>query len=130
MAGLIFALLLACSSEREETKSVQSEGPAVSITADQLFNAYKANEVAADEKFKDKVLLVSGTIDNIGKDITDTPYVVLKAGGDFSFGGVQCMFDDKAKGQLANLQKGQKVQIKGKCNGKMGNVLLRGSVLQ
>lgn len=141
VVGAILALLLACSSEKEVTKEVQktenpgkadqkTEGPVIEVAADELFKAYQANEVAADEKYKGKVLVVSGIIENIGKDIMDTPYVSLKAGGEYSFGGVQCMFADEAKGQLANLQKDQNVKIKGKCEGKLMNVILRGSILQ
>lgn len=73
-------------------------------------------------KYKDKVVEISGTVDSIGKDITDTPYVTLQASGDIL--GVQCMFDNQYKGQLAQLQKGQQIRVQGTCKGKTLNVLL------
>jgi hypothetical protein len=89
-----------------------------------IFAEYKANEVRADNEMKDKWCLVKGVIGTIGKDITDTPYVTLKA--EDVFGSVQCMFSnaDEIK-KVAELQPGQEVLIVGLCKGKLGNVLLR-----
>jgi hypothetical protein len=70
---------------------------------------------------------VSGVIDSVGKDMTDTMYVSLKGGGEFEMRGVQCFFADSDKGQLTGLSKGRYVTIKGKCEGLMMNVLLNRS---
>jgi hypothetical protein len=102
---------------------------AISVTANRLVNEYKANEVAADEKFKGKMLLIEGLVDKIGKDILDTSYVALTSGAEFEFVGVQCFFAKKDNAMLAGLHKGQKVAIKGRCDGLMGNVLIKDSVL-
>jgi hypothetical protein len=107
-----------------QTKTSQNE-QAIRVSALELISAYKDNEVAADERYKGGVLEVSGMTDSIGKDILDTMHVVLKGGGEFEFRGVQCSFDDKHKGSLANLSKGQFITIRGKCEGLMGNVQLR-----
>tara|TARA_B100000809_G_scaffold219291_1_gene226414 strand:+ start:420 stop:866 length:447 start_codon:yes stop_codon:yes gene_type:complete len=111
-------------SSGNESQSGSESSVAVRVTATQLFADYEANEVSADEKYKGKAVLVSGTIENIGKDLLDTMYVSLKT--DNPIIGVQCMFSDEHKSQLANAAKGQRVTIKGKCDGKLGNVLLRG----
>jgi hypothetical protein len=42
-----------------------------------LYKEYNENEVKADNKFKCKSILITGTFDNISKDILDEPYVVL-----------------------------------------------------
>lgn len=110
-------------SEKSVEQDTSNAAPAARVSARQLFADYDANEVAADDKYKDKVLVVSGTISDIGKDIVDTMYVTLETDG---FMNVQCMFADEHKSQLASASKGQSVNIKGKCEGKMGNVLLRG----
>ena len=114
------------SSPSDTASSSTSDTPAapaaISVSASELSAAYNANEVSADDKYKDKLLAVSGTVDSIGKDITDTPYITLSASGDLL--GVQCMFDDQYKGSLAQLQKGQHVTIHGTCKGKTLNVLL------
>jgi hypothetical protein len=53
------------------------------ITARQLYVAYRDNEVSADERFKDKPILLTGPIDKISKDIFGSVYLVLNAGGLF-----------------------------------------------
>jgi hypothetical protein len=102
----------------------QPTDSAVHVTARKLFRDYDANEVNADEKYKGKTLVVSGRIGKIGKDLLDTMYVELKSANPIF--GVQCMFADKHKSQLAKAAKGRQVTIRGKCDGKLGNVLLRG----
>ena len=102
------------------------ELPSVRVTAEQLVSDYEANEVAADEKYKGRKLFVPGIVERIAKDFFGTPYVVLEAGGKYSLTGVQCMFDDGHTGPLANLQKGQRVDVTGKCIGKGMTVLLTG----
>ncbi len=114
------------SSSGDSSSSSAPDNPpapaAISVSANQLSAAYNANEVSADDKYKDKLIAVTGTVDSIGKDITDTPYVTLQASGDLL--GVQCMFDDQYKGQLGQFQKGQHVTFHGTCKGKTLNVLL------
>jgi hypothetical protein len=117
-----------CGTSKEATKEVAnsaaSNAPVVDVSARKLFADYDANEVSADDKYKGKVLRVSGTIGTIGKDITDTPYVEFSGDGVM---GVQCMFDDT--GVLGSLKKGQKLTVRCKGDGKMGNVILRGCMI-
>jgi len=118
------------SSTTSISSSATTNAPApVSVTATSLYQDYEANEVAADEKYKSKTLAVSGTVDSIGKDIADTMYVSLSSGKQYSITNVQCMFGDEHKNALSRLNKGQKVTIKGRCDGKFGNVLLKDCVL-
>ena len=103
--------------------------PSIEITAKQLVKEYADNEVSADNKYKGKVLLVNGTIDDIGKDLVDDIYVAM---GESSFTGfedgfgVQCFFSDKYKEEVGNLKKGDSIKIKGKCDGVLGYVHLMG----
>ena len=100
------------------TEPVAKEAPSppdATISATALGSAYNANQVAADGKYKDKDLLISGTISSIGVDIAGTSYVTLKS-EEIAL-GVQCMFDDKYKSRLAELHKGDRVNIRGTCQG-------------
>ncbi len=92
----------------------------VDVTAKQLFADYDANEIAADGKYKGKVLRISGTVGKVGKDVLDEPYVTLAAGA-FD---VQCMFRDSAP--LAAVKKRQRLTVQCTDPGKMGNVIVRG----
>lgn len=91
------------------------------ITARQLFKEYEENEVLADRNYKGKYLYVEGVIDDIGKDILDDIYVVLKT-NNLMF-GVQCYIDDEEL--VAKLKKGMKVTFYGKCDGKLGTVWMK-----
>jgi hypothetical protein len=90
---------------------------ASSISADALARAYNANEIAADEKYKGKAVIITGKIQNIGKDILGSPFVVV--GGSGMLDGVQCMFAKSAMSSLASLSKGRTVTISGTVSGKM-----------
>jgi hypothetical protein len=96
---------------------------AMVVTATQLYAAYKTNEVAADNTYKGKLLEISGTIDTIGKDILDSPYVALKTGE--VFGSVQCMLSDEAIAQAGSLTPGAKITLRGRGNGYLLNALVK-----
>lgn len=95
--------------------------PVAELTASQLFSAYEDNEVAADNAYKGKWIKVSGTVESIGKDILDDPYIAFKT-GDLAF-SVQVYFDDASK--LGSIKKGQRLTVIGKCDGKLGNVFVK-----
>ncbi|MBN4054931.1 hypothetical protein JYT15_00320 [Acidimicrobium ferrooxidans] len=134
-AALIVLIILGLGSvdseettEREVQKATETAAsnttPTAELSASDLFTAYKDNEVAADEMYKDKVLIVTGTVGSIGKDITDTMYVTLES-GEMMF-SIQCFFSAKHKSKLAKIKKGDSVRILGKCTGKFGNVIVKG----
>ncbi|MBD9478531.1 hypothetical protein IB225_05990 [Pseudoxanthomonas sp. PXM02] len=81
--------------ERAEAASTQQEAPqssaaldlkpvAMEVTAADLFAAYDANEVSADDKYKGRQLAVTGTVAGINKDITDSVYVEIATPNEFS----------------------------------------------
>jgi len=129
---ILFSLFAIASSESED--EVQNEisdvEPEITVKASVLSAEYQENEVAADLKYKGKVLLVTGTVDDIGKDITDSIYVSLSDGEEYSLSGVQCFFADSQTSVAADLKKGQNISIKGKCEGLMINVLLKGCTVK
>jgi hypothetical protein len=92
-------------------------GGAITISANVLYHAYDANEVAADEKYKGKSVKITGKVQSIGKDILGSPYVVI--GGSGMLDGVQCVFATSETSPLASLSKGQTVTISGTVSGKM-----------
>lgn len=107
---------------------IAERDPEARVAARVLFSDYEENEVAADQKFKGKTILVTGQVDDIKKDLMNSMYVTLT--GDGVFGHVQCYFAQAHEAQLAGLRKGMTVSIKGRCDGKMMNVLMRGCTLE
>jgi hypothetical protein len=114
------------TTAKDAEDEVASASP-IWVEASDLQSEYDANEVAADQKYKGKILAVTGTVDSIGKDIVDTPYVTLKTAK--LIATVQCMFTERDADDLATIQKGDKVVVKGKCDGKLVNVILRGCIM-
>jgi hypothetical protein len=128
--GAWFAIMLACASPEQEEADVSSQPPEVTTSAAQLSHDYEANEVAADARYKGKIVQVTGTVDSVGKDITDTMYVSLNGGDQYQIIGlVQCFFSASHQSQLAQMQKGMMVTVKCKCDGKFGNILMKGCVM-
>lgn len=102
--------------------------PSYAVTAEDLFSEYKDNEIAADNKYKKKIVSVSGVIQHIGKDIMNEAYIVI--GGRGFLDGVQCFFPRSAETELGSLSVGRRVTIKGEVGGKMGNVLIRNCTIE
>lgn len=126
---IVFGILAVGSTDTDtDTQKVQSQTPSYTLTAEQLYREYDSNEVSADAKYKGKVIIVSGTIQAIGKDIMDDAYIVI--GGRGFLDGVQCTFTKGQLSSVARLSKGQRVTVKGEVAGKMGNILVNKASLQ
>lgn len=108
--------------------SKEPELETIKVSAQQLYAEYKENEVAADQKYKGKTLEISGTINNIGKDIIDNPYITLDV--DELIASVQCSFKKSEEDVVANLKKGQEVIVIGKGNGFLLNVQVKDSKIK
>jgi hypothetical protein len=89
------------------------------ISARDLYANYDANEVSADQNFKNKTFYVTGIVEEIKKDFMNDIYVTLKTGQMFSY--VNCYLDDEKT--ASELRKGQKVTFKGKCKGMVVTVV-------
>ncbi len=106
-----------------QSNQTKTEEVVAKVTALQLYSEYEANEVAADSKYKNKLIEVSGTISNIGKDVLDNPYVTLQ-GDSTTFFSVQCMFKKSQQEQLTSLSKDTEISLKGRVSGKMMNIII------
>ena len=125
---VFFFIAIASSDDAETEENIANVKPEYTVSAQELYKAYEDNGVAADEKYKDKVILVNGIVETIDKDITDAIYVTLKTS--MYLASVQCLFADSHTKEAAGLKKGMKVSIKGKVDGKLGNVILRGCTIE
>lgn len=100
--------------------------PTVSLplTAAQLYADYDANEVAADQKYKGKVLRVSGAVESVDKDIADRIVIHLKSPNSFS--SVHAYLEKQYENDAASLKKEQQITVVCKGNGKLvGSPLLK-----
>lgn len=81
----------------------------VRSTAPELFAKYHANEVAADDQFKDKRVAVSGQISSINKDMFSNIYLVLRDANPFE--GVHAELASASEKYAASLSKGEDVSL-------------------
>jgi hypothetical protein len=93
-------------------------GGALKVTAVQFAKAYEGDEDQADRQYKNKVLEVTGTVQEVdfNRGEGDTYTVLLKAGPEDT---VSCEFakDPAVRARLVQLMPGQQVTIRGKCLG-------------
>ena len=127
VAGFLFIAFGSDDETATETE-ISTQEPAITVSARQLYADYEANGVAADGKYKDKVLQVTGVVNTIDRDIMDKIYVTLK--GDQYFGDIQCYFAESHTQEAANLSKGQTITVKGICDGQSIDVSLKGCIIE
>lgn len=96
------------------------EPVAEELTVDELIAAYEQDAPAADARFLDKRLMVTGVVALIDvKETLDIHYVRLAgAEGDISR-SVKCLFDKEHAPALSQLEKGQTSTVQGKFNGSL-----------
>lgn len=102
---------------------------AIEVTAEELLDAYATNEVAAKKKYENKYICITGIVESIGEDITDTLYITLSSGDEWDFGNVQCYFSDEYLNEIATLNKGDKVTVYGTHSDYFMSVLIEDCVL-
>ena len=123
---IIFSFLGFASLEDDAPSIDSGTEPVLSVNSKTLYKDYSDNEIAADDKYKGKIIQVNGTIRDIGNDIMDDAYVTLI--GDEFFGDIQCYFNDKSN--VVDLKKGQRITVVGYCDGLFINVLLKNCILK
>lgn len=79
------------------------------VTADQLFNAYNNNEVATDEALKGTDVEVTGRVQEVAKDFTDSIVISLATSNEFM--PARMNMEDSEKGQSIKLRPGNTVSI-------------------
>ena len=123
LLGVFFFFAVASGEEETEKEVVEKleTEEAIQISSTQIYKDYDDNEVAADNKYKDKVVEVKGKIIDISKNFSDD--IVIKLNGlinnEYEIVGVGCTFSKSHNSEAASLSKGQIITIRGKCDGKL-----------
>ena len=99
------------------------EEKGITVTADQLVKEFQENEGAANTKYLDKAIEVTGTVSEVGKNQDEKSTVMLSSADAFT--SVFCTMKEDA----ATLSIGSPVTIKGICSGMLTDVRLREAVV-
>ncbi len=109
---------------------LEPELVAMELTVEELLSAYATDEAAADTKFANKLLRVTGVVTMIDvKDMLDTHYIRLTRAERNLLQSVRCMFDKKHAPVLQQLVIGQTVTVQGIYNGSIIEIRMMDCVL-
>jgi hypothetical protein len=100
-------------ARQEEANKAKKLDAAAEVTAtpEEVAKAYNENQLAADQKYKGKVVQMAGTVSNIATNFSDQPVVNLASG---MFGAdVACHLVPGDLAKAAELRKEQKITVKG-----------------
>lgn len=108
--GIALLSLVSCDSEPSiHTKNEPPTVNAIGVTSHQLFADYHANEVSADEKYKDKYVAVTGRITKISKDVFDN--IVIDLHTPNTFMNTHATIREQDLNTVANLKRRQEVML-------------------
>lgn len=126
---MVCGLAIGCALPPSTSTPSSTPTPTVKqVTIQELNRAYMGNELAADAKYKDKVLRITGVVSVIKRNNDDTLSMTLTS-TQFSSDPVYFSFDKKYESELAQLTIGQSVTVQGRCLGEFFGVHLEDCVL-
>jgi hypothetical protein len=85
--------------------------PDIETSAAEILQAYQANQIAADTKYKNKRIRVKGVVDNVTNGVFGGYDLNINTGKQFEVFSVTCSF--KNAEVLATIQPGQSVVVDG-----------------
>ena len=121
-----YVTLETCALVSEEKKAgpKATDEPPIETTAEALVSEYNGNVIAADKKYKGKVLDMTGKVSRIARNRPGK--VTVEFEGEQGW-PVNCDFNSKdAQDQLGELVVGDSVVIRGWCQGKVDEVITLG----
>jgi hypothetical protein len=119
---VVGAVLVGCTKPKSTAPKVEEEAkPAATVTADQLVDEYKKNQIGADGKYKDKFIQVTGRVAGIGKLPLAGYYIDLGSSQEGDLFGVKCFLDKNdaaTEAKAGTLKEGDTITLIGRCEGK------------
>jgi len=92
------------------------------INAKDLLQLFQQNETAADARYVDKVIIVSGIVLSMQTDAQGKTTISLDTGDPMA--AVTCSFYNEETAAVKQINKGSRVHVKGICTGMLSDVIL------
>ncbi|MCB0657291.1 MAG: hypothetical protein KDC57_14195 [Saprospiraceae bacterium] len=102
-------------------QDVDQVEPVASMTAKELVSAYQENEQAANEKYLDQFIEVTGQVQEVKEE--DNIWTVTLDANDV-MSAVRCEMDYIQEAHKPDFSSGQVVTLRGKCTGILMDVVL------
>lgn len=97
-----------------EEKGMHGVKPDISVEAPTLFAEFYNDEAAANEKYLNMVVVVTGTISKVSKN--GNGLTVLHLESNTNTGSVKCILDPDSEHNRHEFHRGELVQLKGICS--------------
>lgn len=98
------------------------------LSAVELYAQFEADEIAANAKFQNKILEISGEVVEVTSEEGGNPFISLKTDG---FGVIKCTLESAPSFEaLQKIEIGGEITIKGECIGMLLDVLIERSIIQ
>lgn len=116
VAAVLIYLVLGCSGKASNTAATApaSDAKPIAVDAKVLTKEYDTNDLAADGKFKGKLLAVSGKIESIAETMGN---VTVHVEGHNVVLDVICSFEADQRDAVSKLKKGQATTLIGTGDG-------------
>jgi hypothetical protein len=128
--GVVLCILVIAATGfywyQKPRSSLTNIKPDYTLTAKELYEAFQQDEKKANQKFLEKVIQVTGTVDNVQS--TDTTISLVMTGGEM--GGVNCSVRRNNKTQETVPVKGANIKVKGRCIGFLMDVNLVDAIIE
>jgi hypothetical protein len=116
--------------EPEAVPEPEPTPAAIELTVGELLSAYEADGVAAEARFVNKILEITGVVDRIEvKDALGIHYVALTTDEIKLLQNVRCVFKREHASELNLLTAGQTVTVQGRYDGSIIDISMRDCVL-
>ena len=108
--------------------TAEASAPDIVVEAEQLYRDYDANEVAADNVYRGRLLAVSGVVSSIDKGLFDEPVLRISAGDHWDH--VNAYMQKSEADKVATVQKGLRLTVVCKGDGlTIGSPILKDCIL-
>lgn len=98
------------------------------MSAVSLSRTYLKDPAAADQRYRDRLIQVSGQVARVEQDMSGQLAIILQ-GSQSRFSGVECEVDQAQLGDVKDLRSGQRILVKGVGAGKTIHVRLSDCLL-
>jgi tRNA_anti-like len=121
---MMLTLAFGCNKPKPPSTPSEPPKPVATLTSDELIAEYQKNEVGADQKYKDKLIEVTGKVAEVKKDLFGRYFVGLGTAHEGEMFDVMCYLDPSAEADAGKLQKSDTTTIMGLCQGRTGGIVL------
>jgi hypothetical protein len=108
------ALQSAAGQRRADAMQKLLNSPVAAVESSVLVEMFEQNPLKAEQLLKGRAIDVSGTVNSIGKGLSDTPYISIGKG---LIGSVKCTFSTNFASAVAEMTKGERVTVRGIVEG-------------